>query len=257
MSTETPVLDRYRLDHDDTSPHGFVVVPNQRGLRRRRRPHKQQNMGTLLPTISSRKSQQQQQQQQPQHKKIYRKTPRPSKQKLPSTSVIDENACMDLSETSYLCSNNSSSPAVSVEKTMTTITTEQVERNKPSSISAEEYWSQQRLSLAEKQGGGRSSSLPPSLLYARANLARLSHDGTSLTSTPPPKRDTTIDSIAIKSPPPRSKERSAVQQQTTAQSREDGSSASPCASNNKEQFCPFIRTISQDEYNSASKKRNG
>lgn len=30
-SDETPVLDRYRLDRDEESPHGFRVVPNERG----------------------------------------------------------------------------------------------------------------------------------------------------------------------------------------------------------------------------------
>jgi hypothetical protein len=36
-SQETPVLERYRIDLDDESPHGFTVVPNPRGSRRRSR----------------------------------------------------------------------------------------------------------------------------------------------------------------------------------------------------------------------------
>jgi hypothetical protein len=34
LSEETPFLDRYRLETDDTSPHGFKVVPNERGVTR-------------------------------------------------------------------------------------------------------------------------------------------------------------------------------------------------------------------------------
>jgi hypothetical protein len=65
-SEETPFLDRYRLDADDESPHGFRVVPNAR------RQHRSVFGGTV------------QQQSQQRRKKVYRKTPyrprRPSKE---------------------------------------------------------------------------------------------------------------------------------------------------------------------------------
>jgi hypothetical protein len=49
-SQETPVLERYRIDLDDESPHGFTVIPNPRGLRRRSLHGSSPKVGVMLST---------------------------------------------------------------------------------------------------------------------------------------------------------------------------------------------------------------
>lgn len=95
-STETPVLDRYRLVHDDESPHGFVVLPNPRGL------------------LHSKKKK----------KKAYRKSPYPKQkhQQQPSTPRIDENAPLNLLEESSFGIASSSTPYVAETVSRTPLT---------------------------------------------------------------------------------------------------------------------------------------
>jgi hypothetical protein len=52
-SQETPVLERYRIDLDDESPHGFTVIPNPRGLRRRSLHGSSPKVGAKLSTSRS------------------------------------------------------------------------------------------------------------------------------------------------------------------------------------------------------------
>jgi hypothetical protein len=52
-SQETPVLERYRIDLDDESPHGFTVIPNPRGLRRRSLHGSSPKVGAMLSTSRS------------------------------------------------------------------------------------------------------------------------------------------------------------------------------------------------------------
>lgn len=52
-TTETPVLDRYRLASDDLSPHGFVVLPNPRNQNSTSHRTKKQQHATRSSTPSS------------------------------------------------------------------------------------------------------------------------------------------------------------------------------------------------------------
>jgi hypothetical protein len=87
-SEETPVLNRYRVDNDDCSPHGYVVVPNQRGTHRSSRRLTAQTSNKApksviinIPQSNASAS-----------KQIFRKTPfRPATRPfLPSTPTIEE-----------------------------------------------------------------------------------------------------------------------------------------------------------------------
>lgn len=114
-TTETPVLDRYRLDPDDQSPHGLVVVPNQRG--------------------SSKKK----------IKKVYRKSPYP---KQPPTPRIDENAPLNLDESTV------GSPLVAFSASRKPLT------------SIGDRLAKRLVALDEQD----RRSLAPSLMYASAAL---------------------------------------------------------------------------------------
>lgn len=82
-SEETPVLDRYRVDADDESPHGFRVVPNPRGVRRRRAIDAARQPRVRFQTESSILG--------ISEPTMYRKTPYRVAKMTPTTTTIDEN----------------------------------------------------------------------------------------------------------------------------------------------------------------------
>ena len=80
ISTDTPVLERYRLVDDDESPHGFTVLPNERGQHHRppSSPVKSTTSRAAAPQYASPLHDNQQNEVTAGfEKKVYRKTPRP------------------------------------------------------------------------------------------------------------------------------------------------------------------------------------
>jgi hypothetical protein len=159
-SDETPILDRYRIDIDENSPNGFRVVPNERGTRHPRNTHsgvtpasaKKSSPGVAaspMPKtpLSKRRS-----------KPVFRKTPYPKK-KFPTTPTIDENTPF----------NGSVSPSVRPVRSMQS----PLASHRPLRTLASPKLERTRLSYPISHQDGRptpTSTLPPSLLYAKAAL---------------------------------------------------------------------------------------
>jgi hypothetical protein len=97
---DTSVLDRYRLDRDDDSPLGVKVVPNDFFSPPPPRRHFHRNSSRQRNTQSSSSKSPSNPKTSPaqwSNKRVYPKTPHPSKSKtLPPT--IDENEPLDLAQ---------------------------------------------------------------------------------------------------------------------------------------------------------------
>ena len=160
-SDETPVLDRYRIDVDDKSPFGFRVVPNQRGSRKR------QDLGSKPPSKPkvTRWKALPRTEASPHHGKnhrtikSFRKTPY-FKRSSPLVPTIDENAPLNEADDN----NQNASPLMKdVSKLNFERGIRQTDENH--NISNTDHVSS--LVALERQ----DPSLPPSLIYAKAELA--------------------------------------------------------------------------------------
>jgi len=175
-STETPVLDRYRLVKDDQSPHGFVVLPNERrqhtsSFSKKKNKKTEAAASPSSPGFPSSGDQSS-------TKKNYRRTPHPKKNKqLPSTPRIDENAPLNLSSAAAAAVSPvlESGPQAFVPLTRTPRTDENRDRTKC------------LVALDDRD----RRSLAPSLLQA---------NGTS-PPTVPTRRDSLSIRSNLKSPP--------------------------------------------------------
>ena len=107
-STETPILERYRLDIDENSPYGVKVVPNFRGKEARNQPALQQQKS---PPKQSRIALQ--------PSSRYRKTPHPDKRvktlRVSPPVTIDENKPLSTNDLNGMCTPQSHrSPLASI-----------------------------------------------------------------------------------------------------------------------------------------------
>jgi hypothetical protein len=178
LSRETPVLDRYRLAHDERSPHGFVVLPNPR--RHRHSCQKQKSQHAL---------------------KASQKPITPQQ----AATIYDHSS----GNPTLL-----SSSIIDTAEEQSSITTHLPSLLLQPPLSADVTSKRGGMLRSQMQSDFRHS-LAPSLLYAKANLMRNAIQPSILTTPPPPSTantypsDSTMDmiSFAIKSPPPSSKRR--------------------------------------------------
>lgn len=221
VSRETPVLDRYRLAHDERSPHGFVVLPNPR--RHRHSGRKQKSRHTL------------------------KENKKPIAPQLPAT--IYEHSIGNA--TSSSSSSSVTNTAVKEESTITNHLPSLLLRTP---LSADVISKRGGVLRKQPQSDFRHS-LAPSLLYAKANLMRDTPKPSVLTTPPPAAKNhpsaptTDMTSIAIKSPPPTSKRRHDRFADPTQELESNGSITEK--DNTWKQIQPYMKPISKMEYDNA------
>ena len=200
QSDETPVLERYRIDVDEESPHGFRVVPNPRGLKRRAPPPHS------AVSAAARSSEHVSAAQQPPPLRSPASLSRKSssrvsyklKKLVPSTPTIDENAPLVVHNDDRLLNESLSrslsrltlSPSGRRHPSVSPRSLQRFDRLNPPANSPSERtlrdddWYGVRGGAAYRHAPSATSSqyhprlhqsLPSTLLYAKAQLALADH----------------------------------------------------------------------------------
>ncbi|EEC46341.1 predicted protein [Phaeodactylum tricornutum CCAP 1055/1] len=175
-SSETPILDRYRLDPDDESPNGFRVVPNRRGQHHCGKGHDASRKSLRNEGNHAAEESPTVSTRRGSSRRAYRKTPFPTQKRTPLEPLIDENEVLE--------SDNDASFDKPQFPEGAGMTPRRPSMNLSSSM---RRWSSSPATEypASGYGSGRAS-LPTSLLYATAQLS---------TPRPPPLATRTQSTI--------------------------------------------------------------